>query len=201
MAFSNFKSIEQVIQQYPLKIRTERFLPELSVDLPELFLENLNFSLERQAVNESEAFFIESFIFPFLQQAWKRHGKLKLWSHRALTCDSQLSGEPDYLVSAWRDEVISQFVNTPLLAIVEAKQQDFEGGWGQCLAEMIACQKINQNDQLTIYGIVSSGLIWQFGKLQGNVFTKHPLPYSVTDPHRVFGNLDWVFNECEKQIG
>lgn len=56
---------------------------------------------------------------------------MKLWSHQTLICDDELSGEPDYFVSAWRDEVIDKLINTPVLAVVEAKRQDFEAGWGQ----------------------------------------------------------------------
>ena len=200
MSFSNFKNVEQVIQQYPLKVRREEFLPDLPQELPEWFVENIRFSLISQAEDENEFFLRESLIFPFLQQIWKRHRKLKLWSHRALICDDILSGEPDYFFSAWRDEVIDKFVNTPLLAVSEAKKQDFEGGWGQCLAEMIACQKLNQNDNITIYGIVSTGIFWQFGKLEINIFTKHPISYSIDNPQKVFGNLDFVFTECEKFI-
>lgn len=109
-------------------------------------------------------------------------------------------GEPDYFISAQREDVIDRLINTPLLAVAEAKKQDFEAGWGQCLAEMIACQKINQNDPLTIYGIVTTGLIWEFGKLQTNTFTKHPLPYSISNPQRIFGILDFIFAECEQQL-
>ncbi len=47
----------------------------------------------------------------------------------------------------------------PLLAVVEAKQEDFVKGWGQCLAEMVAAQKLNAGvtPQPTIYGIVTTG--------------------------------------------
>ncbi|MBC8235885.1 hypothetical protein H8E77_40590 [bacterium] len=201
MPFSNFKSIEQVIQLYPLQIKRERFLPGVQLELPALFMENLNFSLERQAVQESEVFFRESFIFPFLQQAWKRHPKLKLWVKQTLKYDDNLFGEPDYFVSVWtEEEVIDKLVNKPLLAVAEAKKQDFEGGWAQCLAELIACQKMNADEQLTVYGIVSTGIIWEFGKLKKNVFTRDPLSYTIADPQRVFGILDFVFMECEKQL-
>ena len=200
MAFSHFKSIEQVIQQYPLKIRQAQFLPNQPRELPDWFIENLNFSLSQQPIQPSEAFLCESFIFPFLQQAWKHHPKLILWSHRSLTYDNNLFGEPDYLVSAWRDEVIDKLINLPLLAITEAKKQDFESGWGQCLAEMIACQNINQNENITIYGIVSTGILWEFSKLERNIFTKHAISYSVAEPQRIFGILDHIFTACEQQI-
>ena len=200
MAFSNFKNIQQVIQKYPLRIKREGFLPDTLIELPEWFLENLNFSLNRQPAHTSEAFCCESFIFPFLQQVWKRHDILELWSHQSLAYDNELSGEPDYFVSVWRDEVVEKFIHTPMLVVVEAKKQDFDEGWGQCLADMIACQKMNQDDKITVYGIVSTGLIWEFGKLETNSFTKHPLSYSISDSPKVFGNLDFVFAECEKQV-
>jgi hypothetical protein len=116
MAYSNFKNIEQVIQIYPLQIRQERFLPEVQLALPDLFIDNLNFAMERKSVQESETFFCESFIFPFLQQAWKRHEKLKLWSHQALDFDENLSGEADYFVSARIQGVINKLINFPILA-------------------------------------------------------------------------------------
>ena len=200
MAYSNFSNIKEVIQIYPLQIRREKFLPEVSLELPDLFIDNLNFALELQAIEESETFFCESFIFPFLQQAWKRHKNLKLWSHRALDFDENLNGEPDYFVSARMQGVIDKLINFPILAIAEAKRQDFEAGWGQCLAEMLACQKLNQDDDLIIYGIVSTGIVWEFGKLKTNTFTQHLLSYSIADPMKVFGILDFVFGECEKQL-
>ena len=114
--------------------------------------------------------------------------------------DDKLCGEPDYLISAWREEVITKLVNTPILAVSEAKRQDFEEGWGQCLAEMIACQKTNQDEQLIVYGIVSTGIFWQFGQLENNIFTKNLNSYSIDNPQKILGNLDYVFAECERQI-
>ncbi|OQY43652.1 MAG: hypothetical protein DRR08_28870 [Candidatus Parabeggiatoa sp. nov. 2] len=200
MAFSHFKNVGQVIEQYPLRYKRERFLPDVSIALSALFLENIDFSLDKQTENENEFFFRESLIFPFLQQAWKHHNRLKLWSHQSLAYDDKLCGEPDYFISVWRDEVIDKWINTPLLAVAEAKKQDFEGGWGQCLAAMLACQKINQDENLTVYGIVSTGMFWEFGKLLQNTFIKHSFSYSIAEPQKVLGNLDYVFAECEKQI-
>ncbi len=117
MAYSDFKSVEQVIQTYPLQIRPEKFLPDLQLELPGWFIENLDFLLDRHAIQESETFLRKSFIFPFLQQAWKRHGTLKLWSHRALNVDNKLYGGPDYFVAAWVDGVIDKLVNRSFLTV------------------------------------------------------------------------------------
>ena len=78
MAFSEFKTLKQILQKYPLKWRTEEFLPEIHLELPEWFLDNLKFLSHWQGPHQSEAFFCESFIFPFLQQTWKRHPTLAL---------------------------------------------------------------------------------------------------------------------------
>ena len=110
-----------------------------------------------RSVDESEAFLRECFIFPFLHQVWKRHRKLKLWSHQPLVCDRELYGEPDYLVSAVIESVTDKLIDKPFLAVAEAKREDFTKGWAQCLAEMIACQKINDDEQAVIYGIVPTG--------------------------------------------
>ena len=54
-------------------------------------------------------------------------------------------------------------VGTPLIILVEAKKNDFDQGWGQCIAEIIAAQKINADTDFPVYGIVSDGTLWQFG--------------------------------------
>jgi CBS domain-containing protein len=66
---------------------------------------------------------------------------------------------------------------------------------------MLACQKINADDRLTIYGIVATGVVWEFGKLAGNVFTRDLLSYSIAEPARVLGILDFIFAACEREAG
>jgi hypothetical protein len=200
MSYSSFQDINQVLEKYPLRFEQQRFLPEVVAQLPDSLAENLNFALETRIVNENEAFFTESLIFPLLQQAWKNHRKLKLWSHRALNYDEVLFGEPDYLVAAWPQGVTRNLFTMPLLAVVEAKRDDFDKGWGQCLAGMVACQKFNADETIPIYGIVSNGLLWEFGKLVGNQFTQHSRSYSIDQASLVLGVLQFIFAECEKQV-
>ena len=200
MPFSEFKNINMVLEKYPLRIKREKFLPDAMLELPDWFIENLDFSIEKGQINESEFFYCEAFMYPFLQEAWKRHQKLQLWSHQSIYYSDELSGEPDYLLSYIPDEVIRNIINKPLLAVVEAKKENFTEGWGQCLAELIACQYINDDENITIYGIVTSGELWQFAKLKGEVFTGHTLPASIDNIEKIMGILDYIFGECEKQI-
>ena len=64
---------------------------------------------------------------------------------------------------------------------------------------MIRCCFIEVNSKLVIYGIVSTGIFWEFGKLEGQVFTKHALSYSISEPKKVYGLLEHIFTECEKE--
>jgi hypothetical protein len=41
---------------------------------------------------------------------------------------------------------------------------NFNEGWAQILSEMIAAQIVNENQSLDIYGVVSTGSFWEFGK-------------------------------------
>ena len=56
-----------------------------------------------------------------------------------------------------------------------------------CLAEMLASQKINRDDMLPVYGIVTDGEVWQFGRLVKDVFTKNRTRFPVDNIDRLFG--------------
>ena len=81
--------------------------------------------------------------------------------------------------------------------IVEAKQDNFENGWAQCIAEMIAAQRLNEKPDQDVFGIVSKGEVWQFGKLKGNVFTKNKQSYLIDDLNKLFAAINYIFQECE----
>ena len=49
------------------------------------------------------------------------------------------------------------------MIVVEAKKNDFDQGWAQCLAELVVAQKINQDAKRPVYGIVTDANLWQFG--------------------------------------
>ncbi|MCJ8282068.1 MAG: hypothetical protein MJK14_20055, partial [Rivularia sp. ALOHA_DT_140] len=91
--------------------------------------------------------------------------------------------------------------DTPYLVLVEAKKEsDFSQGRGQCLAEMIAVQRLNQIPEQTIFGIVSNELIWQFGKLNVDVFTQNKIFYTIQELEKLFAAINYVFQQCELQI-
>ena len=89
-------------------------------------------------------------------------------------------------------------VGAPLIMLVEAKKNDFEQGWAQCLAELVAAQKINADSDVPVYGIVSDGTFWQFGRLVGDAFTQNQINFSVDNLPVLFGAINAVFKEASE---
>ena len=124
------------------------------------------------------------------------HPKLKVWKTEPLHTDT-LTGIADYLVAPRR-----AYLETPLLCTVEAKRDDFEKGRVQCIAEMAACQWNNKRDGLSldIYGIVSNGQGWRFYKLTKESEAYETSQYGITDLPGLLGALEYVCDECEKNV-
>lgn len=77
-----------------------------------------------------------------------------------------LTGYCDYILSAIRD---SYEVRSPVLMLVEAKNENIKSGLGQCAAEMIAAQIVNTKTGLvdqSVYGCVTTGTDWKFMELR-----------------------------------
>ena len=76
-----------------------------------------------------------------------------------------LTGYCDYILSAIKD---SYEVRSPVLMLVEAKNENIRAGLGQCAAEMIAAQLVNVKAGLAeqaVYGCVTTGTDWKFMQL------------------------------------
>jgi len=73
---------------------------------------------------------------------------------------------PQIILFPKNQNLEKQCLEYPLLIVVEAKKNDFEQGWAQCLSELIAAKNLNQSEK-SVYGIVTDGKLWEFGKLNG----------------------------------
>jgi len=84
--------------------------------------------------------------------------------------------------------------------VVEAKKDNFSQGWGQCLAELVAAQKLNNEPQLRLFGMVSNGEVWEFGKLEADKFTKHLEVYTIKELDNLCGAINYLLEQCELQL-
>ena len=200
MAFSNYKSISSVIKKFQIKYVQSNFMLEVEFPAKESFKEELDLLFTDGVIDNSEDAICENLIYPVLKEVWKPYrSKLTLWSHEALAYDEDLSGIPDYTVTQ-RNSLSTIVFDKPYFLTVEAKQDKFEEGWSQCLAEMIAVQRINDDFVSDVFGIVSNGKIWQFGKLVGDVFTRNKNLYMIQDLDKLFAAVNYIFQQCESKI-
>ncbi|GET41930.1 hypothetical protein [Microseira wollei] len=200
MGFSNYKDIGEVLQEFQVTYTEANFMGETEFRIPDYFREDLAFMMREAVVDNSEFAVCENLIYPVLKEVWKSYySKFVLWSHKSLTYDLNLSGFPEYILA--KRSPLGKFVfEKPYFLLVEAKQDKFDEGWAQCLAEMVAAQKLNDELKVTVFGIVSNGKYWEFGKLEGNIFTQNSSRYLLQEIDKLFAAVNYVFQQCEMQL-
>ncbi len=197
MAFSDFKNIAQAQEQYRIKYREERFVAAPEMTPPENFLADFIFYQNNLDVFSSEAARSEVVISPLLRETYKLHyEKCSFWIQKSISYDGVLTGTPAYIFSS-KSELGKTVLAKPLLIVVEAKKNDFEQGWGQCLAALVAAQKINDDAAHPVYGIVTDANLWQFGKLEQDVFVRDPENFTVDKLNRLYGALNYLVTVAE----
>ncbi|HEY9804242.1 MAG TPA: hypothetical protein V6D25_28180 [Leptolyngbyaceae cyanobacterium] len=200
MAFSNYKTISEVLKAFQVTYTEANFIEEIQFDISNYFREDLELMMRDAVVDNSEFAICETLIFPVLKEVWKVYrNNFILWSHESLNYDEKLSGFPEYIL-AKRSPLGKVVFDKPYFILVEAKQDNFEAGWAQCLAEMIAAQRLNGEYQIIIFGIVSNGATWQFGKLEGDAFTRNITPHTIYELDKLFSVVNFVFQHCEIQL-
>jgi len=200
MGFSNYKDIGEVLQEFQITYTEANFMEETEFSIPDYFREDLAFMMREAVVDNSEFAVCENLIYPVLKEVWKSYyTKFVLWSHKSLTYDQNICGFPEYILA--KRSPLGKFVfEKPYFLLVEAKQDKFDEGWAQCLAEMVAAQKLNNELKVTIFGIVSNGKGWEFGKLEKRNFMHHQGLYAIQEIDRLFAMINYVFQQCEVQL-
>ncbi len=193
MPYSQF-SVEQIKTNFGITLtRTV----DLFADLPEIepsnFLqETLQFNLPLALEINSEKARSELIVAPILVEIKKiLPERMSLFSGREFNVDSArgLSGYCDFLISRSPEQLV---IESPVIALVEAKNDNIQSGLGQCMAETIAAQIFNQrqeNDIQTIYGVVTTGSIWKFFKLEGTAIEIDTSEYFINNVAKILGIL------------
>lgn len=104
--------------------------------------------------------------------------------------EQSLSGFFDFLVSLSPEQL---FVKAPIIAVVEAKNENIMSGLGQCIAEMVAVRLFNEKEGNAVsntYGAVTSGISWKFLKLEDTRVHIDLKDYSIeSEPKKILGIL------------
>jgi hypothetical protein len=199
MPFASYTSIGDVAHAYHLECRLEEFVAPIPTSLSDYFRSELAFNLREMPFGLSEYSTTETLIFPILREMWKPfRSSLMLWSHKAISYDADLCGTPDYIVTRRSPLGLAVF-ELPYLLVVEVKKDDFTRGSAQCMAAMVAAQKLNGQPEQTLFGVASNGRVWEFGRLQGSVFTQDPRLYLAQDLDGLAAALQFVLSQCQDE--
>ncbi|MEB3339507.1 hypothetical protein [Okeania sp.] len=199
MPYSEFKTIAEVRDRFNLKVDESK---NLFADIPPIevstFLQQI---LERNiplanAINTEKAR-SELLIAPTLLEVRHIHqNEVGFFSGSEFNIDPELglNGYCDFILTASR-EIYE--ICQPVFTLVEAKNENIKGGLAQCMAEMIAAQKFNlkKNINLSIYGAVTTGTIWQFLILEGNLLCIDLREYYIRNTDKLLAILSYPFQK------
>jgi hypothetical protein len=196
MAYSNF-TLRKVKQEFGLTIEEQgSFLPEITPIEPSAYLtETLRRNLALAIAVGTEKARSELLISPVLVEVREiLDRQISVFSGTDFTVDESLglNGICDFLISRSTEQLM---IESPVLAIVEAKKEDLNAGMGQCIAEMIAALKFNEiNDtpRRTMYGIVTTGNVWRFLKLHDRTVSIDLTDYAMPPVDRILGILAYL---------
>ncbi|CAK8711811.1 Type I restriction enzyme R protein N-terminal domain-containing protein [Candidatus Electrothrix laxa] len=195
MPYGKFESVEQVARIFSIKVKDDFVAGSKSVELPDQLLQNISTKLMDSLSFRNEATICNKVITPILNAVAERNKPLNVWIEEPFNVDPEkgLVGEPDYLIAPATDY---GGMELPPLCIIEAKKQDWDAGWAQALAEMVAASVQGAD---ICYSAVTTGKIWQFGMLENSTFSKDPGQISATrELQLVFDTLNWMFSEVNR---
>jgi hypothetical protein len=203
MAYNNF-TLNMLIQQFGLRIVTklntfaEAAPVAPSPRLRETLAETIPLALEVSTEKARS----ELIISPVLVEARRQFiGQISLFSGVDFTVDADagLSGVCDYLFSLSPMQLV---VQAPVLAIVEAKNDNLKSGLAQCMAEMLAAQKFNARrgtETPVLYGVVTTGSAWKFLRLSGVEVIIDETEYHIEQLETILGILVFMVREALEQ--
>ena len=169
MAYSDF-NLSRVREVFGLVVEEPKslFLEMLPTKASDYLTTSLDENLALATALNTEKARSEMIIAPVLLEVRRQlNFEIGFFSGTEFNIDPVhgLTGYCDYILSAIKD---SYEVRSPVLMLVEAKNENIKAGLGQCAAEMIAAQLVNVKAGLAeqvVYGCVTTGTDWKFMQL------------------------------------
>ena len=192
MSYSDFdlKKIKSVFN-ITIVENTDLFLNTPEIQISDLLKQLLNQNVPLALAIATEKASSELIIINILLEL-KRLCGIALFSGIEFNVDKELglNGSVDFIISLSSEQL---FLEAPVIALVEAKNEKIVSGLGQCIAEMLAAQRYNQQDNKIvpiIYGIVTTGQTWKFLKLIDQTVYIDIADYYINQPEKILGILN-----------
>jgi hypothetical protein len=185
MAYSEF-TLSRVRETFGLVVEEAKnlFLEILPTQASDYLTIALDENLALATAINTEKARSEMVIAPVLLEVRRQlNYEIGFFSGTEFNIDSTqgLTGYCDYILSAIKD---SYEVRSPVLMLVEAKNENIKAGLGQCAAEMIAAQILNARSGLEgrkVYGCVTTGTDWKFLELSDRTLKIDQRDYFINE--------------------
>ena len=200
MAYSDF-TIKEVKEAFSLTIVEDRelFADVEAVRLNDSVMEKLDEYVPLAlAVNTEKARSEFIIAYLLLELRSSLHNQFSLFSGIDFDVDKEkkLNGFCDFIISLSTEQF---FLTSPVIAVVEAKNENIIVGIGQCLAEMVAAGIFNERESnvvKSIYGVVTTGSVWRFLKLNGSEAFIDRKEYHIEQPGKIMGILTAMIKQA-----
>jgi hypothetical protein len=199
MSYSDFKTLDRAINDLKLTLEEihNLFAQVIPVQPSPRLKEALEETLELATNISTEKARSELIITPILLEVRRMfQGKIGYFSGTSFNVDESrgLNGVCDFILSASDNQLL---ITSPVITVVEAKDNDIKLGLGQCVAEMVAAQIFNdrKGQSQVIYGVVSTGTLWKFLTLEAQTIKIDRAEYFITQIEQILGILAEPFRE------
>jgi hypothetical protein len=188
MAYSNF-TWSEVKNKFQLTEERKRLFPQVKTIPLEGWLKIvLEIALDTPLLTEKER--SERIISPILLEMRERNQRsFSIYSGVSLEVDKEqgLNGECDFILA---NQPATYDIQVPIVAVVEAKDDNIKTGLPQCTAQMLGARLFNKqrgNAIEIIHGCVTTGEDWQFLKLEGNTVIVDSQRYYIKAVEEILG--------------
>ena len=175
-----------------IKLKSNVFSRIQPKEIPELLVEILHTNIPLALSISTEKARSELIVAPFLVEVRKElNQQISLFSGVEFNVDfgKGLNGVCDFLISQSEQQLK---IDAPIIALVEAKNDNLKSGLPQCIAEMAASQIFNyreRNPIKRIFGVITTGSLWNFLYLEDKKVVVDAFDYAIENPNRIFGIL------------
>jgi hypothetical protein len=205
MAYNDF-TLEALKEQFGLRTdeRGDYFARVPPVAVSDRLREHLNKYAPLATAIGTEKARSELIITPVLLEVIEQFGQpISFFSGVEFSPDPErgLRGTCDYLISLSPEQLT---IEAPVLAIVEAKNENLRQGINQCIAELVAAQSFNQAKQNpidTVCGSVTTGTAWLFLRLREAVISVDRSEYYISQPEKLVAILLAMLREASREGG
>jgi len=191
MPYSNF-TLKRIKEEFNLEIvdSSDLFSAINEIEISEYLKTTLNYNVPLALAINTEKARSELVISNVLIELKKiLNDQIGLFSGINLDIDKErdLNGFCDYIISKSSEQY---YLNSPIVTIVEAKNEQIISGLGQCIAEMIASKMFNEKEGNVIdkiYGVVTTGNIWKFLRYNKNTAYIDKSEYHIANVNKIMG--------------